>query len=1299
MRKITLSLIVLMLACFVGRSQAYMVDQTGTFAPIDISATGTNVALGDDAVSGDLPIGFSFDFYGNTYTDFRISSNGFIGFGGLTDNGCCSGEFLPNASASEPSNMICFAWEDLDPGNGGQPAQNVVRYETVGVAPNRILVVEFFNVDHFSSGNQVTAHTQLYEGSNLIEIHTTAMPSDGGSHTQGVENMDSTEAVVTPGRNATSWSAFNDYVAYIPLTPPLINCPMDIMANTDPGVCTAQVSFADAVAIDPEGGTVTVTQTMGPASGSDFPIGDTIIEFTATNDDAPNETATCQFTITVVDNEPPTITCPADVVVDNDPGVCGANVTVPMPTVMDNCVAEPGATLVNDYNGTNDASDFYPAGTTTVTWTYTDQGGNMVQCTHDVIVNDVEPPTVSCVGSPGTITVSEDFDAGLPAGWSTVINTGTCDWQNGTDLPTGDDFTTPAMFFDDDDCGLGAPASNVSLVSDVYDTTGATTVTLGYDVAFQEAGGGSTGTVEVFDGAAWQQVALYNVDLDPDIQTESLDITAYSNAALQVRWTYDDNGAWGWHYGVDNFALDYAVPATPLDVVLDANGMASIPASDLVLAYDDNCGAGGVTILGGSGGGGLYDQTINIVNPALMGTNVFSFAGTPTGASADATLEVMTFGDIDGTGGNEEMWTITDEDSNVTGTIGATGSFADQCNTTLTETFMIPAAMIDAWAADGMIDFTGTDVAGNINTVLCGGDFLQLRLTYPTGGSTMVDFTCDDLGLTQVTVTAVDGSGNESSCIATVNVIDDTPPVLVCQDVTIELGPDGTADINPEDLLASSPSTYDVVTISSDNQSGTEGFTDLTVPVTAAEVVSFDWDYTTPDGPAFDSFGYLINGVYTELTDPGGALQQSGNSGPINLAPGDVFGFRSYSLDGLFGACTTTVSNFVPGFNGQFDPANWTVTLTNSDGDAFFVEIPGGPLSFDACGITVLAVDITEVTCDDIGTDYDETITITNPALMSSNVFSFTGTPTGATADAVLEVMTFGDIDGTGGNEEMWTITDEDSNTTGTIGATGNFGDQCSTTLTETFMIPAAMIDAWAADGQIDFTGTDVAGNINTVLCGGDFLSLRLTYSTGGNLTATVFASDASGNLAACQSMITVVDALAPEVTCPADQTVDPGPGNLFYTVPDYWAGGDATATDNCTDPVTVFTQDPPAGSQITDGVYTVTLCATDEYGNEGCCTFELTVESILGAADNELGSAISMYPNPAAEQITLANGSNILLDNAVIYDMNGKLVNTIDLRNMGSEMVIDVSQLASGVYMVQITGEESTTVKRLIKE
>ena len=52
-----------------------------------------------------------------------------------------------------------------------------------------------------------------------------------------------------------------------------------------------------------------------------------------------------------------------------------------------------------------------------------------------------------------------------------------------------------------------------------------------------------------------------------------------------------------------------------------------------------------------------------------------------------------------------------------------------------------------------------------------------------------------------------------------------------------------------------------------------------------------------------------------------------------------------------------------------------------------------------------------------------------------------------------------------------------------------------------------------------------------------------------------------------------------------------------------------------------------------------------------------------------------------------------------MIYDVNGKLVSQIDLHDMQQEKVIDVSALASGVYMVQITGEQSTVVKRLVKE
>jgi hypothetical protein len=203
----------------------------------------------------------------------------------------------------------------------------------------------------------------------------------------------------------------------------------------------------------------------------------------------------------------------------------------------------------------------------------------------------------------------------------------------------------------------------------------------------------------------------------------------------------------------------------------------------------------------------------------------------------------------------------------------------------------------------------------------------------------------------------------------------------------------------------------------------------------------------------------------------------------------------------------------------------------------------------------------------------------------------------------------------------------------------------------------------------------------------------------GGPITVTVFVSDASNNIASCMADVIVVDNLAPVVTCPADQTVDPGVGNTFYTVPDYLATGEATATDNCTDPLTIVTQDPAPGDLLADGVYPVTITVEDEYGNVGSCSFELTVESVLGVNDNELNNAISMYPNPTAQQFTLTNSSNIELDNAEIYDLNGKLIQRIDLRNMNSEQLIDVSTLAAGVYAVRISGEQASVVKRLIKE
>ena len=89
----------------------------------------------------------------------------------------------------------------------------------------------------------------------------------------------------------------------------------------------------------------------------------------------------------------------------------------------------------------------------------------------------------------------------------------------------------------------------------------------------------------------------------------------------------------------------------------------------------------------------------------------------------------------------------------------------------------------------------------------------------------------------------------------------------------------------------------------------------------------------------------------------------------------------------------------------------------------------------------------------------------------------------------------------------------------------------------------------------------------------------------------------------------------------------------------------------------------------------------------------------LLGNQDHELSNAIALYPSPAKEQVTLSNRSNAALETAMIYDLKGKLVSQIDLQDMQSERVIDISSYATGVYMVHITGGQSSVVKRLIKE
>lgn len=183
----------------------YSTNKNGTYNPV--TGTGTTLTLNDDQVTGALPVGFTFRFYGTDYTNFYLSSNGFITFNPGSTHGCCVGDALPN-NKTNPSNLIAFGWDDLFDHNRKATAT----YFTTGTAPNRKLVV---NLTNLSGTVDFNSQVILYEGSNIIEVHTGKAQALNGM-TMGVENNGGTKATVVTGRNANFYTLTNDFVQFLP---------------------------------------------------------------------------------------------------------------------------------------------------------------------------------------------------------------------------------------------------------------------------------------------------------------------------------------------------------------------------------------------------------------------------------------------------------------------------------------------------------------------------------------------------------------------------------------------------------------------------------------------------------------------------------------------------------------------------------------------------------------------------------------------------------------------------------------------------------------------------------------------------------------------------------------------------------------------------------------------------------------------------------------------------------------------------------------------------------------------------
>jgi len=197
-----------------------------TISAFSNSPESTPSLIGTDDVHSDpIDIGFDFTFYGNSYSQCLISSNGYITFD-LENNGGFSpwtyNAPVPNPT-QVPENAILAPWHDLDPLQGG----NIVS-GNYGTAPNRVFYIVWCNLPMYNCNDLIdNQYIKLFESSNIIEMHLGSKPIcegwAGGTAIQGIVNENSTlfeivnDPVLNQPRNyPLQWTAEDEGWEFVP---------------------------------------------------------------------------------------------------------------------------------------------------------------------------------------------------------------------------------------------------------------------------------------------------------------------------------------------------------------------------------------------------------------------------------------------------------------------------------------------------------------------------------------------------------------------------------------------------------------------------------------------------------------------------------------------------------------------------------------------------------------------------------------------------------------------------------------------------------------------------------------------------------------------------------------------------------------------------------------------------------------------------------------------------------------------------------------------------------------------------
>jgi hypothetical protein len=842
-------------------------------------------------------------------------------------------------------------------------------------------------------------------------------------------------------------------------------------------------------------------------------------------------------------------------------------------------------------------------GSNTVLVTVNDVFGNQASCNAVVTVEDNIPPTVNCEN----ITVQLDVLG--------MVNITPDDVDDGSTDACG--IASRTIDINSFDCSNIGPNNVILTVTDVNGNSSSCTAVVTVedtvppdavcsDITIQlDASGMATITANDIDGGS--NAACGIASISANMTTFSCNELGANTVILTVNDSNGNSASCSAVVTVED-TIPPVASAMDITVQLGPSGSVTVAGSALDNGSSDNCSIASI-----------------MVSPD-------TFSCTDVGSPVPVVV------------------TVTDQSGNT-----------DSANASITvEDSVAPTAVCNNITlpldASGSLTITPADIDGG-STVSCGNATLSIDTT---------TFDCNSVGPNNVQLSVTNSNGITSSCTATVTIVDNTPPSVICNDISVTLDSTGNASITVNDIDAGSTdacgiasrslnvSTFDCSDAGPNNVILT--VTDVNGNSASCTAVVTVMDSIPPNA--------VCQNITVQLNAAGTATI---SAAALDGGSTDLCGIASRTIDIDTFNCNNIGANAV------------TLTVTDTSGNT------------DSCTAIVTVEDITPPTavCQNITVALDA----------SGNGFITAAQLDGGSSDACgigsMSVSnTIFNCNTIGANPVLFTVTDVNGNSS-----------SCTAIVTVTDMIPPTVVCQnitvqLDASGSAFITATDIDGG-SFDACGISTVSINTNSFDCDDLGANnvvLSVTDVNGNTASCTAVVTVQDNLDPVVSCPPAQTEIVPTGGTFI-IPDYFGIGEVTATDNCTSPLTLTTQNPVPGTELGLGTYTISTTVEDTEGNTASCSFQLTVDVILGMEPVGIPGSLSLIPNPATNSFQVIASEDIQLEKISIFEISGRLVLEVYPEKGTTQHLIDVSGFANSVYLLVIKTETGYLTKQLIKE